>query len=102
MVKGAFIALEALVLRASDLDLTLKFSDWPSKPYDDGIGLDFEYQKPKLDNCRLVYLGGDQFRKKFLVVQRSEGRAFQRVGYAELSSWREEWLNLFLQLKERL
>lgn len=95
MVKGAFIALEALVLRASDLDLTLKFSDWPSKPYDDGIGLDFEYQKPKLDNCRLVYLGGDQFRKKFLVVQRSEGRAFQRVGYAELSSWREEWLNLF-------
>ena len=94
MVKGAFIALEARVLRASDLDLTLKFSDWPSRPYHDGIGLDFEYQKPELDNCRLVYLGGDEFWNMFLVVQKSEGRAFQRVGYAELSSWQKEWINL--------
>ncbi|KAL9118761.1 MAG: hypothetical protein Q9187_004690 [Circinaria calcarea] len=42
MVKGAFIALEARILRASDLESTLKFSNWPPKPYHHSIGLDFE------------------------------------------------------------
>jgi len=93
MVKGAFIALEARVLRASDLDPPLKFSGLPFQPYHDAIGLDFEYQKPDLDNCRLVYLG-NEFNKMFLVVQKSEGRAFQRVGYAELSKWKREWIDL--------
>ena len=99
-VRGASIALEARVLRASDLDLTLKFQCWPSRPYDNSIGLDFEDPKPELDNCRLIYLGGTGLVGMFLVVEQSGGREFRRVGYAELADREEGWKNL-LYLTER-
>ena len=99
-VKRASIALDARVLRASDLDLTLKFKCWPSQPHDNSIGLDFEDPKPDLDNCRLIYLGGTAFHGMFLVVEKSGGGEFRRVGYAELSDWNKGWKNL-LSLTER-
>jgi hypothetical protein len=99
-VKGASIALEARVLRASDLDLTLKFDCWSSQPYYNSIWLDFEDPKPELDNCRLIYLNGTEFCGMFLVVEKFGGGEFRRVGYAELADWKERWKNL-LSLTER-
>jgi Heterokaryon incompatibility protein (HET) len=101
-VKDAFIALEARVLKASDLDLSMKFKSWPSPPYDNSIGLDFE--APKLDsgNCRLVHLGHGRDRWMFLVVEKSLGGRFRRVGYTELSSWKPEWKNLVSSAKREI
>ena len=101
-VKDAFIALEAWVLRASDLDLTLKFKDWHSWPYDDSIGLDFEVPRPDLGNCRLVYLGQGNHCWMFLVVEQFLVGKFRRVGYTELSKWREEWKNLLSSAKREI
>ena len=100
-VKDAFIALEARVLRASDLDLTMKFDFLPA-PYDNRIGLDFEAPKPDLGNCRLVYLGHGSDCWMFLVVEKSLGGKFRRVGYTELSRWKEEWRNLLSSAKREI
>lgn len=97
-VNNAFIALEARVLKASDLGLTMKFQSWPTSPHDDIIGLDFEAPKPDLGNCRLVHLG----QWKFLVVEKSLGGKFQRVGYTELSRWKEKWENLMSSAKREI
>jgi hypothetical protein len=101
-VKDAFIALEARVLKASDLDLTMKFEFEPPSPHDDSIGLDFEAPKPDLGNCRLVHLGCSGNRWMFLVVEKSFGGKFRRVGYTELSSWEEERKNLLSSAKREI
>lgn len=94
-VNGAFIALEAQILKASDLGLTMKFRPWPRSG---SISLDFEAPKPDLGSCRLVHLG----RLKFLVVEKSLGGKFRRVGYTELSSQDEEWENLMSSAKREI
>ena len=99
-VKEAYIALEARVLRASDLDLTMQFKSWPSQPYDEKIGLDFEIPTPELSNCRLVYVGQGISRLMFLVVEQVLLEKFRRIGYTELSTWRDEYKRL-LSLAKR-
>lgn len=84
-VKSASISLKARVLKVSDLDLTLSFHGWLFRPYDHNIGLDFKDHKPKLDNCRLIYLGeGQDGSGIFLAVEKFRGGVFRRIGYAQL------------------
>lgn len=82
-------------MKSSDLGLTTKFQPWPRSG---SIGLDFEAPKPDLGSCRLVHLG----RLKLLVVEKSFGGKFRRVGYTELSSQDEEWENLMSSAKREI
>jgi len=101
-VKDAFIALEARVLKPSDLGLTMKFGFQWRPPHNHGIGLDFEAPKPDLGNCRLVCLGHSGDVWMFLVVEKSLGGKFRRVGYTELSSSQKEWKILLRSAKREI
>jgi hypothetical protein len=103
-VKAASITLEARILTARDLGLTLNSEGGLSKPYDNSIGLDFKDSKPELDNYRLLYLGKSQtgYKRMFLVVEKFGSERFRRVGYTELSDLKEGWKNLLSLTKREI
>lgn len=96
-VTQGFIALEARVLRMSDLGL--KFKSW----YDTSLNftssstvrLDFGDAKPKLENCRILYLGtgiryGTSVRI-FIAIEKSANGKFRRIGYTKLDLRDNQW-----------
>ncbi|RFU31822.1 hypothetical protein B7463_g4528, partial [Scytalidium lignicola] len=100
-VEAALIVLKTWILKASDL---VESNYWPLFPQNEisTFVFDFEDPKPEIEHCKLVYLGRTGDLGQFLIVEKSQDKRFQRVGYANLYKWERKWENYLFSTKSEI